>query len=106
MPSAKGFYASTWLEIRESQEKGQFTSEWKQREHELRVYAASKPLSYRAFSEVASAGAQLHVKGLKKEMMSIRGTVPVQYCLLQTKPFSRRFSYFTWLEPVFSSLQL
>ena len=36
----------------------------------------------------------------------IRGTVPVQYCLLQTKPFSRRFSYFTWLEPVFSSLQL
>ena len=36
----------------------------------------------------------------------LRGTVPVQYCLLQTKPFSRRFSYFTWLEPVFSSLQL
>jgi hypothetical protein len=44
--------------------------EWRELEHAIRVYAANKPISYRALSTVAAAGAQLHIEGLKPEMLS------------------------------------
>ena len=62
------------LQIRRSRKgrssRGELTLEWRELEHQLRVYAANKPISYRAAGDVATAGAMLHVDGLEESQMS------------------------------------
>ena len=58
------------LSVRPSRAGGQVRLEWREREHSLRVYAANKPISYRAIEAVASAGAMLHVEGLEEANLS------------------------------------
>jgi hypothetical protein len=58
------------LQVRQSRGAGQVLLEWREREHELRTYSASKPISYRALESVASAGARLHVEGLEEKELS------------------------------------
>eukprot|EP00966_Prymnesium_polylepis_P256690 5929391-Prymnesium_polylepis.1 len=59
------------LHVRKSRgEGGRVLLEWREREHQLRVYSANKPISYRALNTVAVAGAQLHVEGLETKDLS------------------------------------
>ena len=58
------------LSLRQSRSKGQVTLDWREREHQLRVYAAGKPISYRAVAAVAGAGAMLHIEGLDEAKLS------------------------------------
>ena len=43
---------------------------WRELEHAIRVYAANKPISYRAVAEVAKLGALLHIEGVAENDLS------------------------------------
>ena len=56
--------------IRSSRSGGQVRLEWRQQDYSLRVYAANKPISYRALNSVANAGALLHIEGVVASQLS------------------------------------